>query len=184
MYPVVQLDVAKVANALLRAFSRPGISKDYFEKIRDEIGIITVDGGSEFKKAFPDSLRSLFPNSRVNVSTPKNQTFGRPTLTGPIEAAVRMVRKLLRDYGLARQSNLLEEGREKQQAQVGLANIIFASNSMKRAVLNGKSPNRVAKSIINNEPKLATRLTEHMQKYRKKQLLKKLIYKHNNFQLY
>ena len=68
----------------------------------------------------------------------------------------------------------MEEGGEKQQAQVGLADIIFASNSMKRAVLNGKSPNRVAKSIINNEPKIATRLTEHMQKYRKKQVLKKV----------
>jgi hypothetical protein len=45
---------------------------------------------------------------------------------------------------------------------------------MKRAVLKGKSPNRVAKSIINNEPKITTRLTEHMQKYRKKQLLKKV----------
>ena len=48
MYPVIQLDVDKVANALFRAFSRPGISKNYFEKIRNEIRIITVDVGSEF----------------------------------------------------------------------------------------------------------------------------------------
>ena len=165
MYPVVQLDVAKVANALLRAFSRPGISKDYFEKIRDEIGIITVDGGSEFKKVFPDSLRSLFPNSRVNVSTPKNQTFGRPTLTGPIEAAVRMVRKLLRDYGLSERANIIEK--QKRRTQMGLANIIFASNNMRRTVLKGESPNTVALSILDNDPKISTRLTEHMQKHRK-----------------
>ena len=172
MYPVVQLDVAKVANALLRAFSRPGISKDYFEKIRDEIGIITVDGGSEFKKAFPDSLRSLFPNSRVNVSPPKNQTFGRPTLTGPIEAAVRMVRKLLRDYGLSERANIMEK--QKRKTQMGFANIIFASNNMRRTVLKGESPNTVALSILDNDPKISTRLTEHMQKHRKKQLLKKV----------
>ena len=129
MYPVVQLDAAKVANALLRAFSRPGISKHYFEKIRNEIGIITVDGGSEFKSAFPDSLRSIFPNSRVNVSPPKNQTFCRPTLTGPIEAAIRMVRKLLRDYGLSERANIMEK--QKKKAQVGFFNIIFASNSMR-----------------------------------------------------
>ena len=30
MYPVIQLDVDKVANALFRAFSRSGISKNYF----------------------------------------------------------------------------------------------------------------------------------------------------------
>ena len=44
---------------------------------------------------------------------------------------------------------------------------------MKRAVLKGKSPNRVAKSIINNEPKIATRLTEHMQNIVKNNYLKK-----------
>jgi hypothetical protein len=174
LYPVMELDVEKVTNALLRAFSRPGLSNDYFEKIRNDIQIITVDGGSEFNRAFPDTMKSIFPNSKVNVSPPKSQTYGRPTMTGPIEAAIRTIRKLFRDYGLARQSNVLEEGGENQQAQVGLASIIFASNSMKRAVLKGKSPNRVAKSIINNEPKIATRLTEHMQKYRKKQLLKKV----------
>ena len=45
LYPVMELDVEKVTNALLRAFSRPGLSNDYFEKIRNDIQIITVDGG-------------------------------------------------------------------------------------------------------------------------------------------
>ena len=60
MNPVIQLDVDKVANALFRAFSRPGISKNYFEKIRNEMRIITVDGGSEFKSAFSDLLIYIF----------------------------------------------------------------------------------------------------------------------------
>ena len=52
VYPVKALDVDRVTNALLRAFSRPGISKKYFHKIRNQVRIITVDGGSEFKKIF------------------------------------------------------------------------------------------------------------------------------------
>ena len=55
--------------------------------------MITVDGGSEFKRAFPATMKSIFINSRVNVSPPKSQTYGRPTYTGPIEAAIRMARK-------------------------------------------------------------------------------------------
>ena len=45
-------------------------------------------------------MKSIFPNSKVNVSPPKSQTYGRPTYTGPIEAAIRMLRKLFRVYGL------------------------------------------------------------------------------------
>jgi hypothetical protein len=130
MYPVIQLDVEKVANALFRAFSRPGISKNYFEKIRNEIRIITVDGGSEFKKEFPNSLKTILPNSEVFVLPPKAQTFGRPTITGPIEAAIRTLRKLLRDYGLSKQTNLLEQQGTKQTAQVGLTLIINASKKI------------------------------------------------------
>ena len=101
--------VEKVTNALLRAFSRPGISKQYFEKIRNDIRMITVDGGSEFKRAFPATMKSIFPNSKVNVFPPKSQTYGRPTYTGPIEAAIRMLRKLFRDYGLGRSANIIEK---------------------------------------------------------------------------
>ena len=172
MYPVIELDVEKVTNALLRAFSRPGISKQYFEKIRNDISMITVDGGSEFKRAFPATMKSIFPNSRVNVSPPKSQTYGRPTYTGPIEAAIRMARKLLRDYGLGRSANIIEK--RKKKAQVGLANILIASNNMKRSVLQGESPHSVAKSILKNDPEISNRLSDHMQKHRKKQLLKKV----------
>ena len=172
MYPVVQLEVDKVANALFRAFSRPGISKHYFEKIRNDIRFITVDGGSEFKKAFPESLTAIFPNSQVNVSPPKNQTYGRPTLTGPIEASVRMIRKLLRDYGMSERANIMQK--QKKKTQVGISNIIFANNNMERSVLKGESPNSVAISILDNDPKISNRLSQHMKKHRKKQLLKKI----------
>jgi len=171
LYPVKALDVDRVTNALLRAFSRPGISEQYFHKIRNQVRTITVDGGSEFKKEFPNSLKNIFPNSEFNVSEPKSKTFGRPTMTGPIEAAIRMLRKLLRDYGLSNQTNLLEPQSKNQVPQIGLTRIINSNNSMRRAVLNGLSPNQVAYNIIH---KISTEtLTAHMKKYRRKQLLKK-----------
>ncbi|WP_371079250.1 hypothetical protein, partial [Salmonella enterica] len=135
VYPVKALDVDRVTNALLRAFSRPGISEQYFHKIRNQVRTITVDGGSEFKKEFPNSLKSIFPNSKFIVSQPKTKTFGRPTMTGPIEAAIRMLRKLLRDYGLSNQTNLLESQSKNQIPQIGLTRIINSNNSMRRAVL-------------------------------------------------
>jgi hypothetical protein len=93
-------------------------------------------------------------------------------LTGPIEAAIRMIRKLLRDYGLSERANILEP--QKKKAQMGMAQNIFASNNMKRPVLKGESPNTVALSILNDEPKISMRLMQHMQTQRKKQLLKKV----------
>ena len=127
--------------------------------------MITVDGGSEFKRAFPATMKSIFPNSKVHVSPPKSQTYGRPTYTGPIEAAIRMLRKLFRDYGLGRSANIIEKKNKK--AQVGISNILIASNNMKRAVLNGESPNVVAKSILKDDTEVSNQLSEHMQKYRK-----------------
>ena len=79
--PVQELKVDKVTNALLRAFSRPGIAKDYFDSIRDFVTVVDVDGGSEFKKDFPRSMKGIFPNSEFIVSLPKSQTLGRPTTT-------------------------------------------------------------------------------------------------------
>jgi hypothetical protein len=171
LYPVKALDVDRVTNALLRAFSRPGISEQYFHKIRNQVHTITVDGGSEFKKEFPNSLKSIFPNSQLIVSEPKSKTFGRPTTTGPIEASIRMIRKLLRDYGLSNQTNLLEPQSKNQIPQIGLTRVINSNNSMRRAVLNGQSPNQVAFNIIHKNSTAA--LTAHMKKFRKKQLLKK-----------
>ena len=57
---------------------------------------------------------------------------------------------------------------------MGISNIIFANNNMKRPVLKGESPNSVAISILDNDPKISNRLSKHMKKHRKKQLLKKI----------
>ena len=92
-------------------------------------------------------------------------------MTGPIEAEIRMLRKLLRDYGLSNQTNLLEPQSKNQIPQIGLTRVINSNNSMRRAVLNGQSPNQVAFNIISKNSTDA--LTAHMKKFRKKQLLKK-----------
>jgi hypothetical protein len=73
VYPVEALDVDRVTNALRRAFSRPEISEQYFHKIRNQVRTITVDGGSEFKKEFPNSLRNIFPNSKFIVCNQKQK---------------------------------------------------------------------------------------------------------------
>ena len=173
VHPVQELKVDKVTNALLRAFSRPGVAKDYFDSIRDFVTVVDVDGGSEFKKDFPRSMKSIFPNSEFIVSLPKSQTLGRPTTTGPIESAIRMLRKLLRDYGLSRQANILEEqGSETPQSQAGLTDIINSYNDMKRSVLRGLSPTEVALERVKLGEN-AEGLVQHMRDIRKKQLLKR-----------
>ena len=60
VHPVQELKVDKVTNALLRAFSRPGIEKDYFDSIRDFVTVVDVDGGSEFKKRFSEINEKYF----------------------------------------------------------------------------------------------------------------------------
>ena len=89
-------------------------------------------------------------------------------MTGPIEASIRMIRKLLRDYGLSNQTNLLEPQSKNQIPQIGLTRIINSNNTMRRAVLNGQSPNQVAYNIIHKNSTAA--LTAHMKNYRRKQL--------------
>ena len=170
VYPVKALDVNTVTNGLLRAFSRPGISHAYFEKLRTNLRTITVDGGSEFKNSFPTSMKQIFPNSVLTVAPPKSKTYGRPTLTGPIEASIRTLRKLLRDYGLRNQANILEKN--NNEAQAGLSQIIIASNDMPRKVLNGNTPSMIAQSIIDTQP--IENVENKMKEYRKKQFLKKV----------
>jgi hypothetical protein len=168
LHPVQVLEVANVTNALLRAFSRPGLARRYFDKIRNTVRFVTIDGGSEFKKEFPQSMKGILPNATVNTSPPKAQTFGRPTLTGPIEAAIRMIRKLLRDYGLNKQTDILGV---QNKAQEGISNIILSYNNIKRPVLNNLSPNEVVYKLMVG--KSTQVLTDHMKKYRQQQLLKK-----------
>ena len=113
------------------------------------------------------------PNSEFIVSLPKSQTLGRPTTTRPIESAIRMLRKLLRDYGLSRQANILEEqGSETPQSQAGLTDIINSYNDMKRSVLRGLSPTEVALERVKLGEN-AEGLVQHMRDIRKKQLLKR-----------
>jgi hypothetical protein len=180
--PVGQLTVPKVLSAIAHAFSRPGIASQFFHFLRELVANITVDGGSEFKKDFPETMTSLFPNSSVHVSLPKNVTFNRPTTTGPIESAIRMLRKLLRDYALQKQTDILgSHSKEdsltyKMENQHGLSAILDSFNSMKRAVLDNGSPITVANDMMNGHQEhqeMVESLTKQMAEKRQKQFKKK-----------
>ena len=83
------------------ALHRPGLSESFYNFIRQKVKRITVDGGSEFKEYFADHIRDLFPNADLYVADAKSKTHGRPTTTGPVEAAIRSVRRVLRDQEVA-----------------------------------------------------------------------------------
>ena len=135
-FPTTNLTVEKVKNAIFLAFSRPGLSEQYFKFLQPQLRKITIDGGSEFKKDFPDSMKDIFnPYVDVIVSPPKNVTFNRPTITGPIEAAIAEMRKLLRDYSLEISPNIL---RDEQQ---GLTRALNQYNFLSRThILEHNTP--------------------------------------------
>ena len=180
--PVGQLKVGKVLSAITYAFSRPGIAVQVFEYIQNKVQRVVIDGGSEFKKDFPMKMTQLFPNSTVHITPPKNTTFNRPTLSGPIESAIRMLRKILRDYALQRNTNILATSAEhEQQAQAGLNAILDSYNSMKRSILQNKSPIDVAEHMIGGQDQDVDKLTQHMKTQRDKQVQKKYHFQNNEF---
>ena len=180
--PVSNLTVKKVSAAIFQAFSRTSLPKTYFEKIHDQIRKITVDGGSEFKGEFPAIMKQIFPNASVIVAPPKNRTFNRPTLTGPIESAIRMLRKILRDFGLKFQTDILGSSfSELEGTQHGVDSILTAYNGMKRAELKNYSPTDIATNIVRGGAiatkqledvtvRMATKRAEQITKKRKMEL--------------
>ena len=127
-------------------------------------------------------MTQLFPNSTVHVTLLKNTTFNRPTFSGPIESAIRMLRKILRDYALQRNTNILATSAEhEQQAQAGLSAILDSYNSMKRSILQNKSPIDVAEDMIGGQDQEVDKLTQHMKTQRDKQVQKKYQFQNNEF---
>jgi hypothetical protein len=172
--PVGKLKAAKVLAAIAYAFSRPGIAVQFFQHIQNKVKRIVIDGGSEFKKDFPMKMTQLFPNLSVHITPAKNTTFNRPTLSGPIESAIRMLRKILRDYSLQKQTNILATSTEhNQQSQAGLNAILDSYNSMKRPVLENKSPIDVVEHMVDANDQEVNKLTQHMKAQRQKQVQKK-----------
>lgn len=149
--PVASLQAVKVQRAFLAALTRPGGGNTCYKFIREKVKRIVVDGGSEFKNVFPEALTDYFPNAEIITSNAKNRTGNRPTGNGPIEAAIRLMRRVIRDYSIAIEPDFLKEKSEQEQ-HYGLSRILYIYNNTMQFPLHRKSPNEVMTEMI--EPKL------------------------------
>jgi hypothetical protein len=150
--PVTNLKKASVTHAIEYALSRPGIAEEYYNFIKPLVKRVVYDGGSEFKKDFAsaDIPRIFNENTDAMVAPPKNQTFGRPTRTGPIEAAIAELRKIMRDYSLQISTNIL--GKNVKDAHEGLNRILDQYNQFGRnAILQHNSPTNVVLSLMGDK---------------------------------
>ena len=50
----------------------------------------------------------MFPNANVYVAPAKSKTFGRPTHKGPVEAAIRAIRKGMRDFQMVYETPIFD----------------------------------------------------------------------------
>ena len=152
--PVISLKAIKVQKAFITALSRPGESVENYHFLREKIQRVVIDGGSEFKDVFPDAIKLYFPNAELITSSAKNRTGNRPTGNGPIEAAIRLLRRVLRDYSLAINPNFLEM--RKRKPHYGLSKILYAYNNTIQIALHNKTPSAVAAETM--DPKLQQQL--------------------------
>lgn len=155
--PVQTLQAIKVQRAFLAALTRPGGGSQYYRFLRERIKRVVIDGGSEFKNVFPEAINLYFPNAEISTSNAKNRTGNRPTGNGPIEAAIRLVRRVIRDYSIAIEPDFLKSKGERQPHD-GLTRIMFAYNNTIQIALHNKTPNEVMMQMV--EPKLQAGLAD------------------------
>lgn len=155
--PVKQLTASKVRQAFFRAFGRPGLSSEFYTYLRNKVTQVVVDGGGEFKSTFPKNLHHAFPNAALVTSQPKGKTMGRPTSTGPIEAAIGMIRHGLRKYEFTKGRDFLGNN------ETGLTQVLDMINSATSAPLHDAhqephfdTPAKLAQAMMNgNEAAVA-----------------------------
>jgi len=136
---VKTLESKRVLKALQYAFSRPGEPEQFYNHVRDTVQRLVVDGGSEFKDTFAEHYRVLFPHAKLIVSDPKRTTHGRPTGTGPVEAAIRSLRRVLRDQEVGVHPSFLLNQQE------GFSRALISYNHQEQ--INHQIPTNVMKSF-------------------------------------
>ena len=83
----------------------------------------------------------------VQYSTLKNLTFNRPSQTGPVEATIRMLRKVIFDYTTTLNENFY--------SNEGMQTILNTYNGLKQLeTLNNNSPTNIATAIIDDDNNL------------------------------
>ena len=170
--PVANLQSKKVQAAFISALMRPGTSAVNYEFLRSRIKRVVVDGGSEFKSVFPKAVELYFPNAQIITSSPKNRTGNRPTGNGPIEAAIRMLRLVMRDYSIGISPQFLATEAETQHH--GLSKILESYNMTPQITLHNKSPTEVVLETMSGNN------LDQTVSYVDKQRDKKIVLKHQN----
>ena len=81
-----------------------------------------------------------------------------------------------------KQTNILATSAEhNQQSQAGLNAILDSYNSMKRPVLENKSPVDVVENMVDANDQEINKLTQHMKAQRQKQVQKKYQFQNKDF---
>jgi len=176
--PVANLKAIKVQKAFLSALNRPGNSNANYEFLRDKVKRVVVDGGSELKSVFPEAVKLYFPNAEIITSNAKNRTGNRPTGNGPIEAAIRLLRLVMRDYSLGISPNFL--GTENNIQHFGLSKMLQTYNETPQISLHEKSPIQVTGDTMapKNSERHDSMVSTYflMEKHRREQIGKKRKY--------
>lgn len=169
-HPIAKLESTMVRKAFFLALSRPGAPRDYYHHIRGEVRRVVVDGGSEFKDSFRGNFKYAFPNSELVVSSAKRTSHGRPTNTGPVEAAIGTLRRVLRDHELGVSRQFLAN------RQSGLDHALHAYNTMPQTqTLQHHSPQEVVEGFLggSKNPGLISHLNGFMKEAQNKKVEKK-----------
>jgi hypothetical protein len=168
-YPTARLLSSYVRKAFYLALSRPGIGHDFYLHIRDKVTRLVVDGGSEFKDSFEENFTQAFPNASLLRSFAKSKTRGRPTNTGPVEAAIGTLRRVLRDHEIGIHPSFLKSN------QTGLTKLLDAYNNMSQTkTLDSVSPQEAVESILGkNTPGLIPHLKAYMDQHQQQQITRK-----------
>ena len=167
------LSVDSTKKAINTALKRQGIAIQFYDFIREKVTSFIVDGGSEFKESFPKTIKDMFPNAIFTRSSPKNQTYGRPTITGPVEASIRMLRKCIRDYSMGIKQTFLQRATVTNDYDDGWRTILKTYNTHKQIItLQNRTPFEVVNGMINRNIFILT-LNNHMLRQQQLQLDKK-----------
>lgn len=178
-------------EAFKNAFQSNGPdSQQFYNYLRTKIKRIVTDKGSEFQGVFLQRYKEVFPNATFYNATPKAQTFGRPTNTGPVEIAIGSLRRVLRDYEVAIQEKFFD-GKIRGDIMKNLRQVAYAYNNTRQlSTLRTKdrhefdagkkrrklySPNEVAQLSMNNDNSIRElvdymdlKRTEKIDKYQEK----------------